>query len=111
MRNRLSSHLLPNRIREHRVARGLTLREVAAKARCSIVQLSDLERGNRKLSLSWMRRIGKALGVEPGQLLLQGDNAGGLSSEEKELIMRYRSGSAEQQFMILAIARVINRAV
>jgi transcriptional regulator with XRE-family HTH domain len=100
---------LPNRIREHRKARGLRLSDLACAARCSIGQLSDLECGNRKLTLQWMRRLGRALGVDPGALLHIKD-VGGLTRDEEEVLLRYRTGSVEQQWQMLTIARVINRA-
>ena len=108
MRKRIDHAMLPNRIREHRVARGLTLKEVAHTVRCSIVQLSDLERGNRRLTTAWRKRVGRALGVDPDQLSLPSEQDA-LSEEERELVHRYRFGSNEQQWMILSIARIINR--
>jgi len=100
---------LPNRIRELRTARGLSQKAVARKAQCSIVQVSDLERGNRRLTLAWMKRIAKALGVQPGEILFEQDNSGNLSKEEIDLVRRYRNGSQEQRWMISQIARVIVR--
>jgi transcriptional regulator with XRE-family HTH domain len=109
MGNSATNELLPNRIREFRKARGLTLKQVADTARCSVVQLSNLERGDRTLTMPWMRRIGRALGVDPGALMSPEDNHGILSKEENELLLRYRLGSEEQRWMIISIARIINR--
>jgi transcriptional regulator with XRE-family HTH domain len=64
---------------------------------CSKAQISDLERGNRGLDIDWMRRIAKALGVTPGELLSQDDNPLLPVGEEREIVERYRHGSAEQR--------------
>jgi len=58
-----------NRIRELRLAAGLTLDEVARRANTSVQQLSRIERGHRRLTDDWMRRIASALGVLPAALL------------------------------------------
>ena len=58
-----------NRIRDLRLAAGLTLDEVARRAGTSVQQLSRLERGHRRLTDAWMRRIAAALGVLPAALL------------------------------------------
>lgn len=108
MRN-LPPALLPNRIREHRRRREMTLQALADRMNCSVTQVSDLEHGKRGLSQQWMNRLGRALDVNPGELLPPQD-AIALTSEEKELLMRYRAGSGVEQEMLLAIARIIIRA-
>ena len=65
-----------NRIRDIRKEKGMTLAEVAAA--CSppttAQTIGRLETGMRNLSLTWMNRIGSALGVDP-QMLVKGDAA------------------------------------
>ncbi len=65
-----------NRIRDVRRQKKLTLADVAE--RCSppttAQTIGRLETGTRQLSLTWMNRIAKALGVEP-ELLLRGEEA------------------------------------
>jgi transcriptional regulator with XRE-family HTH domain len=65
-----------NRIRDIRKQKGLTLADVAAACRppTTAQTIGRLETGTRNLSLTWMNRIGAALGVEPG-LLVKGDDA------------------------------------
>lgn len=99
----------PNRIREHRRRLGFTLKQLAAKVSCSIGYLSDLERGECPLTPAWVKRLARSLDVDADQLLLPGDKGPQLSKSEQELLSRYRQGTDEQQYMILAIARVINR--
>lgn len=60
---------LPNRIRELRERRQLTQEELAAAIGTSKMQVSRLERGERRLTQSWMERIGQALRVHPAELL------------------------------------------
>lgn len=87
----------PNRIRELRLARGLSQDALADAVGCVKAQISDLERGNRGLTLEWMRRIGAALHVSPAELLTPDDNPLLLSEEERALIGRYRAGTPDQQ--------------
>jgi len=60
---------MQNRIRELREAANLTLETVAERAGTSPQQISRLEKGERKLSPDWMRRVAKALAVRPSELL------------------------------------------
>jgi len=49
-----------------RIKAGLTQRELADKAKTSQPAIARLESGNyRNLSLTFLRKVGKALGVEP----------------------------------------------
>lgn len=64
-----------NRIRELRKAQGLTLADVAARCDPSTtaVTVGRLETGTRQLTVHWMERLSKALGVEP-RLLINNDS-------------------------------------
>ena len=84
---------LPNRIREIRESRSFTLDQVSSQVGCSIVQMSDLERGRRGLTDKWMRRIAKAIGVTASDLLPESDAPGGFNIDELLLVYRYRSTS------------------
>lgn len=88
---------LPNRIRELRIARNWSQDQLAAAANCSKAQISDLERGNRGLDIEWMRRLARALGVTAGELLSHDDNPLLPVGEERDIVERYRTGSAEQR--------------
>src|SRR6187401_569620 len=54
---------MPNRIRELRVARKLTMATLADRVGTSEQQISRIERGHRRLTDDWMRRIATALDV------------------------------------------------
>lgn len=69
----------PNRIRQLREARGLTLAELAALlpnpatgAQTDVSTISKLELSKRSLTAEWMHRIAGALGVEPAALIDSG---------------------------------------
>lgn len=77
----------PNRIRQLRKARGLTLEQLAALvpnpdtgAQTDISTISKLELSKRALTTDWMQRLATALGVEPAALL-GGGLGGGLGGE------------------------------
>ena len=54
-----------NRIRELREARGLTLDELALRVGTTNQQISHLELGKRQLTVTWLKRLGVALGCHP----------------------------------------------
>ena len=64
-------------IREVRRAKGLTLDQVAAACEPPTTPqtIGRLECGTRTVSLPWLRRIARALGVEPADLLRLPDRA------------------------------------
>jgi len=58
-----------NRIAEVRAQKGLTLTEVAKRAKTTPAQIQKLERGHRRLTVDWMRRLSVALDVGMAELL------------------------------------------
>ena len=71
--------LTANRITEIRRAKGLSLADVAAAVGTTKSQIKKLEDGDRRLTLDWMHRISKALGVSltdliPSSALKRGNN-------------------------------------
>lgn len=61
---------MPNRIRELRAARNLTMAQLAELADTSEQTISRIERGIRQLTDNWIRRIANALDVHPFELLV-----------------------------------------
>jgi transcriptional regulator with XRE-family HTH domain len=99
---------MTNRIRELRIARNLTLEEVALNVGTSVQQLSRLERGARRLTDDWMRRIARALYVRPADLLSDGgeDNRELIERPEEVRLLRFwRLLSLDEKRMIAAVAR------
>jgi len=59
----------PNRLRELREARGLTLADLAARLGTTNQQVSHLELGKRQLTVEWLRRLGAALECHPWSIV------------------------------------------
>jgi len=60
---------MANRLREWRLARGVTLERLAAAVGTDKTQISRLETGQRRLTLEWMERIARALKCRPADLM------------------------------------------
>jgi transcriptional regulator with XRE-family HTH domain len=98
---------LPNRLREFRNARHLSLEKVALEADCSAMLLSQLERGDVQLTVRWMERLAPILGVAPADLLLARHNRDALDPEEMDLVDRLRRATPEQREQLLSVATII----
>lgn len=96
----------PNRIRELRMANKLSQQKLGDRVGVSKMTISDLERGNMKLDLDYMRRLADALHVIPADLLPISDNPYALSSEERALIERYREMADGEKAMLERAAEV-----
>jgi phage repressor protein C with HTH and peptisase S24 domain len=62
---------MPNRIREWRLKRGLSMQGLAERVESSRQQIHKLERGERQLTETWMRRLARPLSCEPAELLIE----------------------------------------
>jgi transcriptional regulator with XRE-family HTH domain len=62
---------LGHTIRELRIERLLTLREVARVANISLGYLSEVERGQKEISSEYLDGIGDALGVSSAHLVIE----------------------------------------
>ena len=60
---------MTNRIAAIREEKGIRLTELTRKAKTTPSQIQKLERGERRLTVEWMQRLGAALGVKPSELL------------------------------------------
>lgn len=58
-----------NRIREFRQRANLTMQALAERAGTSAAQINKLEKGERRLTVDWMVRLGRALEIDPKDLL------------------------------------------
>lgn len=63
---------IPNRIREHRLARRMTQEKLAEETGLSVSYVTRLESGGRNLAQKHMIAFSKALGVKPADLLPEG---------------------------------------
>lgn len=73
------------KIREFRAALGLTQAELAERGELDTVYISQVERGQKVLSLPALYRIAEALNVKPGKLLDPED-----TPDEDPLILEIR---------------------
>lgn len=100
-----------NRIRALRKRAGLSQVDLAEQVGLSQGQLSNLENGDRILSLEWMRRIAKALGCSVADLLDDDDNPERLAGDERTLIEQLRSADlATRRFAADALAAMLTAA-
>lgn len=97
----------PNRIREIRVAAKRSQQWLGDCIGVSKVTISDLERGKMKLDTEYMRRIAKALDIQPADLLPLSDNPYSLTAEERHLIEQLRNASPDQREQVQRVADVL----
>ena len=97
----------PNRIRELRMKAKLSQQALGDRIGTSKVTISDLERGKMALTLDYMRRIAKVLGLGPADLIPRDDHRWALSVEEQELVERFREASTEQRHAIQRVAEAL----
>ena len=67
---------LGERIKQFRLSRNLTLKEVEQKAKVSATHVSEIERGLTSPTVGSLTKIAHALGTEPGYFLQTGDYPG-----------------------------------
>ncbi len=60
---------VPNRIREIRLSRGLTLQALSERVGCSDETIRRYETGEGSVTLSQLERIAQELGVRAGELI------------------------------------------
>src|SRR5580700_2344052 len=58
-----------NRIRELRMARGLSSGQLAEKIKALPSQMSRLEKGQQRLTMEWLAKLTKALGVTSDEIV------------------------------------------
>lgn len=96
----------PNRIREIRETKGLTLEQVAMAAGTTNQQVSKLEKGERGLDLDWLRRIAQGLGCEPWELL---PSSLSLPRDASDLVRAYASLTPEQKDLARRLVQELTR--
>lgn len=91
----------PNRAREWRKRRKLTLEQLAPMVGVSFTHLSRIEKGERELNMLWMTLIGAALECAPADLLPL--DMGGLTPDERNIIETLRSIPDQNRKMLYAV--------
>ncbi len=88
---------MPNRILELRRAAGLSQEELAFRIGVSKMQISGMERGVREITLTMMRKLAEALGVDTVDILARTDNPTLLDDGARRLVARYNMAPADQR--------------
>jgi len=65
----LVNFVMHNNLQQARLARGLSQLELAERAETSFQQISRLEKGDRRLTMDWVRRLSRALGCTDAEIL------------------------------------------
>jgi transcriptional regulator with XRE-family HTH domain len=94
------------RIREQRQKKGMLQEELARRAGLSPSALSNFEQGRRRVSLEWLRKISRVLGVTVSDLIPESRVRKPLAQtdEEERLITRWRKiGSPDVQDQLLEL--------
>ena len=76
----------PNRIREHRLAQGMTQAALAEKIGTSAVHVGHLELGRREITLAMLRAIARVFDVPTADLLARDDNPLNASPRTRRLL-------------------------
>ena len=96
---------MSNRIKEFREARGLSQDKLAELAQTTRSQIVKLERGERRLTVDWMRRLAPVLNCLPADLMAQMDarpplpagseaaRAGAPEPDDRRDLLAVRSGA------------------
>lgn len=96
----------PNRLRDFRLAAGLSQPDLARAADTNVQNVSRIERGDRKLTPEWAARFAPALNTSPQELIFPEQRSrraermaplanGDLSPSELPLRPAYRAGTVE----------------
>ena len=102
---------LPNRIREWRLRRKVTLVELAKAIGTTHGHVQKMEVGDRPVTLEWLDRIGAALTVSVGELLHQRQNPLLPTEEETRLLEQLREGGDQLMRTVQAVAHMHHLAL
>lgn len=95
---------IARRVREARVASGLTLKEVGEQLGLSEVGYGHYERGARPFGVEQLFELSRVLGRSIHHLLGLETR---LSEEEDELVTLYRQAGREGRDAVLGLARIV----
>lgn len=98
----LQKRLTGDRLRQARQAKRWRLKDLATILDCGVATLGGYEKAVRSPPVGMVLRLGEALDVSAAWLLGV-EHTLGFSEEEMEMLVRYRSASAEERQMALLI--------
>jgi transcriptional regulator with XRE-family HTH domain len=107
----LSMEHAPNLIRHRRKSAKLSQQALANKVGVSKVTISSLEVGRMQLTLDYMKRISRALGLTALDLLIESEQQEFLRTEEIDLIRAYRVAGPLQREIIHRVAKPLGSAL
>ena len=93
----------PNRIHEFRKTRGLTQQQVADAIGTSHQTVQRLERGERKLTEFWMKRIAPVFNCPPGDLMLV-EHTTNTGDQYTTLVACFNEMTADNRARLLEVA-------
>lgn len=70
--------------------KGVNMTQLAARLDTAPIQMSRLLKGERRMTVEWLRRIAGALGVTAGDLLTLQDNPHRMRADDRALLDAYR---------------------
>lgn len=102
----MNYRLLGEKIKKERLNRGLTQEELAEKANLSVSFMGQIERGERKLSVDTLVKIGNSLGISFDYLLQSGQR---LKHDTviDELVYTLKGRTQNEIRMIIEVTRTI----
>ncbi len=95
---------MKNKIAQIRQLKGLSLSEVATAASTTKAQIQKLENGQRRLTLDWVERIARALGVSIVDLLPGGPAKTGAQEVDDQIMSMIGMLSEKDKCMLLEVA-------
>jgi transcriptional regulator with XRE-family HTH domain len=98
--------LLGDKIKKERLNRGLTQEELAKKANLSVSFMGQIERGERKLSVDTLVKIGNSLGVSFDYLLQSGQRLK-YDTALDELVYILKGRTQNEIRMVIDVTRTI----
>lgn len=101
----------PNRLREWRKHRRMTLQQIATAAGTTRAQVQRIETGVRPMSVAWMERFARILHVQVSDLLAPAHSGAELSPREHDLIGLYRGSDDNAREAIFGVAEKLSAYV
>ena len=98
----------PNRVREHRLAAGLTLEKLAEKIGISTQMLGFIERGKRDMGFKHQKAIAASLGLAISDLLNVEDQSWVVAPDERVLLDHYRALDAPSRRAVRCLAESLS---
>jgi transcriptional regulator with XRE-family HTH domain len=95
---------MKNRIAQIRQLKGMSLTEVANAASTTKAQIQKLEKGERRLTLDWIERIARALGVSVVDLIPSVEVKSGAQKVDGQIMSMINMLSERDKRMLLDVA-------